>query len=605
MKLAHLTISNFLGARDVSLPLAPVTIIAGRNGSGKSSIRDAIALALTADLGRVSLKKDAPALISDGAKVATCTVATSDGEAYSVSIAATGKIADSQKGAEVDARLPYVLDGQRFAKLTDTERRSFLFGLMGVSSEPAAIISKLKARGLDAARVDAMEQHLRAGLSTAADRAAAHARDARAEWKGIAGSAYGETKAETWKAEAPAYAPAEMDPALQALADAEVALSKAQHTFGGINAMFNTHAESMAKLPGLQQQASLVGRITEKMTRDAAGLKDAQAAFDAASAAATGAPRVGLVHDLAIGLDAMLKALSGSDEEGLFEHAPQVEAARQALARYSAEHGPVDAIGHADPAAAGKLETSRKALDLMKSAAANNARDLRACQDAAAEVARLQALDKPDGEAHRAASDDVARCTAAVTAARTSVDKLRTAQQAAAAAAGTTAKAAAAHAAAKAWDAIAKALGPDGIPAELLAQALEPMNQRLAQSAVDTGWPAVRIGPDMTISVGGRAYALRSESEKWRADAMVAEAIAQFSGLHLLILDRMDVLDIPARSELIGWIEVLSTAGEIETALLFGTLKAAPQGLPDCFAAYWIQDGACIGAEPQREAEAA
>lgn len=60
MKLNHLTISNFLGARDVQIDTAtPVTLVCGPNGSGKSSVRDALDLALTGALHRVALKKDA------------------------------------------------------------------------------------------------------------------------------------------------------------------------------------------------------------------------------------------------------------------------------------------------------------------------------------------------------------------------------------------------------------------------------------------------------------------------------------------------------------------------------------------------------------------
>jgi DNA repair exonuclease SbcCD ATPase subunit len=44
MKITAIQISNFLGARAVDLDLKkPVALIAGKNGAGKSSIRDAIA----------------------------------------------------------------------------------------------------------------------------------------------------------------------------------------------------------------------------------------------------------------------------------------------------------------------------------------------------------------------------------------------------------------------------------------------------------------------------------------------------------------------------------------------------------------------------------
>jgi hypothetical protein len=137
------------------------------------------------------------------------------------------------------------------------------------------------------------------------------------------------------------------------------------------------------------------------------------------------------------------------------------------------------------------------------------------------------------------------------------------------------------------------ALSADGIPAEILGEALGPINARLAQSAADADWPRVVLGADMAIRVGSRerAYALLSESERWRVDAMLAEAIAHLSGVRLLVLDRFDVLDGEGRVECLEWLHTLADLGEIDTALLFGTLKAPPVNLPPTIAAHWIDQG--------------
>lgn len=48
MKIQSITTSNFLGARAVELHLSkPVALIAGKNGAGKSSIQEAVRMALT------------------------------------------------------------------------------------------------------------------------------------------------------------------------------------------------------------------------------------------------------------------------------------------------------------------------------------------------------------------------------------------------------------------------------------------------------------------------------------------------------------------------------------------------------------------------------
>ena len=101
MKIDHIHIENFIGARAVSVATAAqVQLFAGHNGAGKSSIRDAVALALTADLGRVTLKKDAAQLITAGASSAACEVQTSDGDTYGVAITAAGKMACTFRSEE-------------------------------------------------------------------------------------------------------------------------------------------------------------------------------------------------------------------------------------------------------------------------------------------------------------------------------------------------------------------------------------------------------------------------------------------------------------------------------------------------------------------------
>ena len=57
MKITHITAQNYLGARAVDLPVtAPVLLVAGKNGAGKSSVQEAVRHALAGgaalDIGR-------------------------------------------------------------------------------------------------------------------------------------------------------------------------------------------------------------------------------------------------------------------------------------------------------------------------------------------------------------------------------------------------------------------------------------------------------------------------------------------------------------------------------------------------------------------------
>ena len=141
------------------------------------------------------------------------------------------------------------------------------------------------------------------------------------------------------------------------------------------------------------------------------------------------------------------------------------------------------------------------------------------------------------------------------------------------------------------WTAIADALAPDNIPAELLAEALTPINERLTISSESAQWSDVTITRDIQVLFGGRDYALISESEKWRADAMIAEAVSHISGVKLLVLDRFDCLDAQGREDALYWLDDLAEDGEIDSCLIFGTLKGLPESLPQNISTHWIEGG--------------
>ena len=62
--------------------------------------------------------------------------------------------------------------------------------------------------------------------------------------------------------------------------------------------------------------------------------------------------------------------------------------------------------------------------------------------------------------------------------------------------------------------------------------------------------------------------------------------------MKLLVLDRFDVLDLKGREDLLYWLDAMAEDGEIDTALVFGTLKALPAQLPETIGAVWIDNGA-------------
>lgn len=567
MRLNKIEIKNYAGARDVRLDLdRPVNLICGPNGAGKSSCMEAVLHALTGRSTRVSLKKSFHELITEGADSGFASVHCADGEA---SVVLPGGALHTTCSMNADA-LPFVFGASSFADLDANDRRTFLFDLMGLKTDGKAVRDRLLAKGCDTAKIEAVAPFLRAGFDAAQKEAQGKARECKASWKTTTGGeAYGSVKAASWQAAKPEVNTAGLDQARADLAAVENEIETETKRLGELQGRARQRAEQQAKLNGLRQQAGMYARHADKLARDEASLKEME-------------EKVAKLKGSRLSQDALPCPCCGvmlvRKDDTLVEAAPL-------------------AVGTEDDLAA--LPEYERALKLMQNAVANGKRDLAAADAAARTLKELEdESGEPEGEAN-----DIAALEQRIAAIKhhrgnhqAAIRLIEEAQRRAAEADEKTAKAAALHADVQAWEAIADALAPDGIPGEMLAEALGPINERLIASAEVAEWPRIEIQPDMTIraALHERPYTLLSESEKWRADAMIAEAVAHLSGVRLLVLDRFDVLDSKGREDLIYWLETLATGGAIETAMIFGTLKALPAGLPETVQAFWI-DGGVVG----------
>lgn len=562
MKLTKITVSTFLGARAVQVHLTkPVTLFAGKNGAGKSSLQEAIRMALTGEAVRVGLKKDYGQLVTEGAKSGFAEVEI-DGTVRAFVTLPDGKTTPLTEYVPPTA-LPYVLDAQRFAKLEPNERRAFLFGLMGLSAGGAEVKKRMLAKGCNDQKVESIMPMLRSGFDAAHKEAQAKARDEKAAWRTITGETYGEKKAASWAAEKPAVDAGALANLQQRLCAADAGLATENQRIGALQADHKRHAEAAQRLADLREKGSRYARIADKLARDEAELKEWEAKVavlkgSAHSQNALPCPDCGTMLVL---------------KDGVLVHAaPLAKGTEDDLAR---------------------LPEYEKALHLLQSAVANDKRDLAEADAAAMAVNNWKeaAGDAPDElmiHGARKHLDDLKAERGDIAAKLAGQqDAERQAKQADE----RTAKALTAHESVMAWIAIADALAPGGIPGEMLAEALTPLNERLTESAAGAEWADVTVTRDMQVLAGGRPYALLSESEKWRADAMLAEAVSYISKLGLLVLDRFDVLDLEGRQDLVAWLDILAKNGEISTALIFGVLKALPANLPETIGAHWLENG--------------
>lgn len=572
MRIESIYIENFQGLRHANLTLsAPITMVCGLNGAGKSSLKEAVGLAL-GEAARISLKKDYAKLVTEGEKKSQIIIGH-DGVASSISLP-NGKMERTDVSGQ--EYLPFVLNPDAFAKLDDKGRRSLLFALTKSSAKPEVAVEKLLARGADLDKAEKIKPLLRSGFNAAMEQSKTYTSESRGAWKALTGEAYGSDKAEGWMVTIPALADGtpevSQDDLIQAQAEHAKAveeIGKGDQHLGGLRAKREATDSMATRKTEIEEVYLQLYRRQTKLATTNTGLEEwktkiveAQQKVEAHSGESScDCPGCGV----------KLKVVGKGIE--LFK-GKTADLNKQAAAKLG-------------------LQQANDAYNLLLRTQAN---DLKAVAESEQAGRDLDAMIATTGEIITDAmiqrvvdAINVQRnlrdaAAAKVEAMRERLDLIVNAEKKAE-------QAAQYHEDVKAWTLIAAALAPDGIPGEILAGALKPINSSLAKLSTIAGWPVVSIGADMAITAAGRLYTLLSESERWRCDALIGLAIAIASGLRLVLLDRFDVLITKARSQLLALLLSLAKSGEIETAIICGSLKEKPAKLPTEFNAVWIENG--------------
>jgi hypothetical protein len=565
MKISSVEISNFQAITHIDLQVtAPVVLIAGANEQGKTSLLDAVRFAVTGQFARVARKQDLDQLVRDGAKIGAIGVGWDSGGRADVALPA----GDRQVTAEPSKLLPLLLSPGRIATLPAEDLRTLLFRLGGVSTSVAAVREKLLARKHDSKRVDAIATQLHSGFEPAHAEARTRAREARASWKATTGETYGEVKAKTWKALEPEVTAEQVSIATAALDDTNEQMGNLEQEVGALRTRKADEKKRATRLDGLKESASLVARRKRALEAAEAELATMQPEVEELRARARG------THDPA--------------------HAPCPSCGVMLTHKDGAFAEYVRPENLPNPEAVAALPMREAALKLLQTAVANCRRDLGASEQAATEIAVLA----EQSDAAKPVSDaDLTAATERVDAMKdlrrtqqTELDTLRKQLAARDGAEKRTADAAGYHEDVVAWERLAAELAPDGIPGEMLTQALTIFNEILRDLSIASGFHQVTIAPDLSVRSNGRAYGLCSQSAQWRADAQLAAAVAKLSKLRIFALDEFDVLDLPMRQKCLIWLHRMAEAGEIDTAFVVGTLKALPSA-PATFQCVWIDGG--------------
>lgn len=567
MKINHLTISNVLSIARADIETsAPITLISGDNMAGKTSIRDAISMAVLGTPSRVDKKKDLGMLLHDDAKKGRVVLSTSEGEC-SLALPKGEHIGLGEiTGAEY---LPLVIDPSKFMLLSLDERKRTLFELTGAKPSMKVIQPMLEKAGINMDLFGEVQALLRGGFPEVAKDAANRARDAKAAWRTTTGENWGADKSEGWEAEAPA-GEAPTDEAIQA---AKAAYEKTLNDMQNGSVFIGREQQRLEDSAGKAEQLAELKDVASQLERREAKLEATRADLAQWSA------KVDTITDQL----AAAKAAETVCECPSCGASLKMEAGELVIAAES-KKGPTPAEVTAE------LNKAREARDMLRRTETN---DIRAVDDS------KRAIETLAGETDLGHADDSKLNEAREAMAKLTIqrDRQRAAYEALsdlkATIDGISSKNATAtmyHKQVVQWLAIADEMGADGIPKKLLSRALDPFNQSLEMLAGLCGWPTVAIGSDIEITSNGRLYQLASKSEQWRADTLIALAIAQMSQLKFVVLDGFDILQASARQELLGMLLQLVDLDAIESVVMAGTMKEAPKGMPEQVAVVWVNN---------------
>ena len=121
---------------------------------------------------------------------------------------------------------------------------------------------------------------------------------------------------------------------------------------------------------------------------------------------------------------------------------------------------------------------------------------------------------------------------------------------------------------------IAGAIGPRGVRNKLLEDGLGNLNAGLDHLSTAANWPHVSVDARGIVMIAGTHMTLPSvmcsESERWRAQAMIQLTVGVLTDSKIVMIDRADMLDKDAWGGLVKAVGV-ATAGKPMSVLLCST----------------------------------
>lgn len=537
----QIEIRNYRGIERARIECAPIALVCGLNGAGKTSITEAVAAALTGQANIVPgvTKAEAGVLMRDGAKRGACEIT---GEAGAWSAFWPGCTVKAEP-APISA---YAAGTASLCDMKPKDVAAELIAILGATPAEPETLAALEAAGVPAAMARAVWGFVATeGWDAAHKRATSRATEAKGAWEAATGERWGAVKGASWRH--PATVDADQATLAADRAEKESALERA----------VAARAVDAAQVERWQAVADDGARAAEELDAARTALAAADYELEAALQALADAPRppehpMGCPHcGGAVRLD-----------RGALVAAEAVDPAES------------ERLVAAFAAAASRVEQARQTRNIAESPARSIERRVAAAEEARRNIAEA----RTDGTS----ADEVAAAREALRIARD-----------AEAAAECNERAAAAHARIVGFLAAAEVLAPTGIRQTVARRHLGELARIIGGLAAVAGWQTVTIGEDGVTRYGGRSFWLLSRSEQFRARVLLQIAIAQRQGAPLVVIDAADILDRDGRN---GLFRILrAAAGDGLRALVTMTINRQEEA-PNLATAgigrtYWIEHG--------------
>lgn len=540
-----LSVYNFRGIVSAVIELSKITLLAGKNGAGKSSIVAALS-ALIAGAQKPSwcTKKDAQQLVYNGSKTGVISL---ENDSYSASITYPEIKATSQGTPVLSSEIAVGLNNP--CLMSEKDRAAFFAGLLKTEPTKEQLTESLKDIEINIDKLWGTIQSL--GWEAAYKQASEKGAEYKGAWTYITGEHYGAEKGANWvpKLFDIGYDTEAAKIKLSSLKARRDEIIKSQ---GANEAKTEADINKIAELENIIAERPAIEERINKNKSELSLVAEKIKNYNLNSV-----PPVKSESQPCPACGAALNIKNGIIIKGETINKAENDAIERAYNRVIAEIKKLEArkeelnrLVYEDEQAIIVCDLKRNELETLKSK-----------PDTSTEPVNTEAIDNQiaELEAHIAAEQayrDAFSYHEKITRNKT----------------------------------IVSALAPDGLRMTALKSGLDKFNAELEWMSEKAKYEKIKLTPELEITFGERNYRLLSESEKYRVRAIIQIAVAILDGSQFMIFDGADILDKAGRN---GLFRVLSSY-EMIPSLICMTIDNE-ELMPDFSKAggnsYWVEGG--------------